>query len=34
MLDAEILYNDLQDRIDEIQHQIDTQGRIGALVYH
>ena len=34
MLDAEILYNDLQDRIDEIQHQIDTQGRIGALVFH
>ena len=33
MLDAEILYNDLQDRIDEIQHQIDTQGRIGALVF-
>ena len=34
MLDAEILYNDLQDRIDAIQHQIDTQGRIGALVFH
>ena len=34
MLDAEILYNDLQDRIDAIQYQIDTQGRIGALVVH
>tara|TARA_R110002020_G_scaffold116196_5_gene266418 strand:- start:2395 stop:2571 length:177 start_codon:yes stop_codon:yes gene_type:complete len=34
MLDAEILYNDLQDRIDAIQYQIDTQGRIGALVFH
>ena len=34
MIDSEILYNDIQDRIDAIQHQIDTQGRIGALVFH
>jgi|TARA_R110000824_G_scaffold198267_1_gene382250 hypothetical protein len=34
MIDSEILYNNLQDRIDGIQAQLDTQGRIGALVFH
>ena len=33
-MDSATLHQQLQDQIDQVQHQIDTQGRIGALVFH
>ncbi len=34
MIDGQVLWQELQDRIDKEQTYIDTFGNIGALVYH